>query len=394
MMSRTRGRILELQKMFLRAILMCLVLFGLVAPALVQAVDLTISFTGTGTGRVEGSDVPGTGPFFIFNTQTISFNGLDPLPSITLTAIPTGLGADQSEFSGWNGCTSTTANLCTVILDAAKTVTVTFNLVPENQAPTVDAGLDQTIAFPDSVLLNGTVNDDGLPDPGTLTILWEKVSGPGDVNFINAASEDTTAKFSAPGVYMLRLTANDGGKSDQDDVEITVTVVDLEGVTQNWDKKLDSTNGDANGCNSDRFTCLFGDTVVRDNETGLVWERDPDTGVRTWIHAISHCARREVGGRKGFHLPMLEQLATLVDSSNSDPTLPTGHPFLNVQSAEYWSATTDAGDPADAWVVGFGSGSMDVKGKANGVIHAWCARGGQAYDGQDVQSVIEALPGS
>lgn len=24
--------------------------------------------------------------------------------------------------------------------------------------------------------------------------------------------------------------------------------------------------------------------------------------------------------------------------------------------------------------------------------HAWCVRGGQAYDGQDVQEVIDALP--
>ncbi len=57
-----------------------------------------------------------------------------------------------------------------------------------------------------------------------------------------------------------------------DDLEgkIDTQATDLQGVTQNWDKKLDATNGEADGCNSDRFTCLFGDTVVRDNETGVV----------------------------------------------------------------------------------------------------------------------------
>ena len=41
---------------------------------------------------------------------------------------------------------------------------------------------------------------------------------------------------------------------------------DLSGVTQNWDKKLP---GDS------RFTVLpdFNNQAVRDNETGLVWER-------------------------------------------------------------------------------------------------------------------------
>jgi len=174
---------------------------------------------------------------------------------------------------------------------------------------------------------------------------------------------------------------------------------DLRGVTQNWDKKLDATNGDANGCNSNRFTCLWGDTAVRDNETGLVWDRDPDTNTRNWYVAISsHCGNREVGGRKGWSVPMREQLATLVDltgtgvDGNGDPLkLPDGNPFLNVQSASYWSATTAAANPSLALVVDFGNGVVSNGIKGNG-RHAWCVRGGQAYDGQDVQQVIDALP--
>lgn len=131
----------------------------------------------------------------------------------------------------------------------------------------------------------------------------------------------------------------------QTDVTNLSTEVDLRSVTQNWDKKLDATNGEPNGCNSDRFTCLFGETVVRDNETGLVWERDPDPNIRIWTSAIIHCATREVGGRKGWQLPLREQLASLVDTSNANPALPTGHPFLNVQPANYWSASTLAPFP-------------------------------------------------
>jgi hypothetical protein len=102
-------------------------------------------------------------------------------------------------------------------------VTVTVNPQPANQAPSVSAGPDQTITLPNSASLNGTVSDDGLPDPpGALTTSWSKVSGPGTVTFGNPAAIDTTALFTAAGSYVLRLTANDGGLSRSDDVAITV----------------------------------------------------------------------------------------------------------------------------------------------------------------------------
>jgi len=41
-------------------------------------------------------------------------------------------------------------------------------------------------------------------------ILWKQYSGPGTVTFGNAAQTNTTATFSAPGVYTLELSAADG----------------------------------------------------------------------------------------------------------------------------------------------------------------------------------------
>ena len=175
--------------------------------------------------------------------------------------------------------------------------------------------------------------------------------------------------------------------------ELLANDVDLRGVKQNWDKKLDSTNGDTNGCNSDRFTCLWGDTVVRDNETGLVWEQSPDPNPQfNWQGAISHCANREVGGRKGWSLPTREQLASLVDDDNS-PALPTDHPFDLDAVANYWSATTDALNPSFTWFVDFTNGFVFPLNK-DGIFkdRAWCVRGGQSYDGQDVLKVLEVLP--
>jgi hypothetical protein len=94
---------------------------------------------------------------------------------------------------------------------------------PVNAPPSVNAGPDQAINFPALALLDGTVSDDGLPNPpGTLTTTWSKLSGPGNVTFGNASAVDTTASFSASGVYVLRLTADDSQLSASDSITIRV----------------------------------------------------------------------------------------------------------------------------------------------------------------------------
>ena len=62
-----------------------------------------------------------------------------------------------------------------------------------NTAPVVDAGPDLTVTQPAAATLNGTVNDDGLPNPpGTVTATWSQVSGPGTTTFgnVNCAVDD------------------------------------------------------------------------------------------------------------------------------------------------------------------------------------------------------------
>lgn len=56
-----------------------------------------------------------------------------------------------------------------------------------------------------------------------MTILWTKVSGPGSVVFADATSPTTTVTFSTGGVYVLRLTADEGNGPLSDDVEIAVS---------------------------------------------------------------------------------------------------------------------------------------------------------------------------
>ena len=102
-------------------------------------------------------------------------------------------------------------------------MTVIVN-VAEDRAPVVDAGLPQSITLPAIASLTGSaVDEDGLPNPpGVLTNAWSKVSGIGTVTFGNPNALNTTATFSAKGVYVLKLESNDGAHVSFDEVTITV----------------------------------------------------------------------------------------------------------------------------------------------------------------------------
>ena len=134
-----------------------------------------------------------------------------------------------------------------------------------------------------------------------------------------------------------------------------------------------------------RFVVLtnWGSAAVLDKETGLVWERSPYQGALTWIDARSHCTNDvTVGQRKGWRLPSVHELNSLVDPYEVDaPTLPPGHPFLNIALGDgYWSETTVAGVFANVWIVQFfddGSGFKVAYLKSSAPYPlAWCVRGG------------------
>ncbi len=95
-----------------------------------------------------------------------------------------------------------------------------------NRAPQVNAGPDQSLSettVPVAVNLAGAASDDGLPNPpGTLAVAWSQVSGPGAVWFSDASRTNTTAYLPGAGVYVLRLTADDGAVQVSHDLTVTV----------------------------------------------------------------------------------------------------------------------------------------------------------------------------
>jgi RHS repeat-associated protein len=102
-------------------------------------------------------------------------------------------------------------------------VMVTVTAAPQNQPPTVFAGLNQTITLPQTtVYLNGSATDDGLPAGSHLTIVWSELSGPASVTFSNGAYPQTYAYFTMPGVYVVQLSANDTQYTSTSTVTVTV----------------------------------------------------------------------------------------------------------------------------------------------------------------------------
>lgn len=121
-----------------------------------------------------------------------------------------------------------------------------------------------------------------------------------------------------------------------------------------------------------RWIVSFSGRTVCDLDTNKTWEQHPLSAERNWDDSIAYCQNLGLGG--GWELPELDVLETLVDTNNSAPALPTGHPFDNVQSDRYWSATTHVGAPTFAWGVVFGNGFVFTLNKTL-TSFVWCVRG-------------------
>jgi hypothetical protein len=134
---------------------------------------------------------------------------------------------------------------------------------------------------------------------------------------------------------------------------------------------------------AERFVLVMGGEAVLDKETGLVWEQSPDTEERNWWVSFQHCFYKEVGNRMGWRAPTIEELASLLDKTQNDPALPSGHPFDSVQNsvlAKYWSFTTSIYSDRAFHVTFGGPGYVGVNDKTvEGYV--WCVRGGHGHDG-------------
>lgn len=120
--------------------------------------------------------------------------------NISTRAVNSISGSDENTFFEWD-------------LDPAGLVTgenIIAVEVHQSSSSSSDLGFDMA--------LRGSITS---PPPGA-TILWEKISGPGNATFSDSESLASSVTFDQPGTYVLRLNA---GLSYSDEVTITVNPV-------------------------------------------------------------------------------------------------------------------------------------------------------------------------
>jgi Protein of unknown function (DUF1566) len=181
--------------------------------------------------------------------------------------------------------------------------------------------------------------------------------------------------------YQAILNALSGVQAAVNSLQTKVETIQshLDRIPRAWSERLPA---------SERFQLIMGSVAVLDKETGLVWEQSPSAEA-DWVGAQIHCNNSTVGNRKGWRLPAIQELATLVDPTQFSPALPSGHPFSNVQVSQgYWSATNSPLNSSTAWFMNFQTGSASMAGAGAftsdklGSDRVWCVRGGQGINPQ------------
>ena len=114
--------------------------------------------------------------------------------------------------------------------------------------------------------------------------------------------------------------------------------------------------------------------TVTDLSTNLMWTKyDIDTNGDqeitledkvTWKKALEECEKLEHAGYEDWRLPTIKELHTLTDFSGDhyDPATDTTI-FLEFQIT-YWSSTTFASEPSEAWFINFWDGRTIMQDKS------------------------------
>lgn len=219
------------------------------------------------------SDIPDQTIFMNDNTGALAFTIGDAQTAAESLAVSgsssnTSLVPDENILFAGSGANRTvtvtpavnqsgTATITVTVSDGSLSANASFILTVTavNVAPVVSAGPDRNVVLPDTASLQGTVTDDGLPSGAVVMQTWSTVSGHGTVTIADPAAVHTTASFSIPGTYVLRLTASDGTLSAFDEMTVTVHAAGTTGPG-------DGGGGDDGDVGGSSSSCGFGNALA------------------------------------------------------------------------------------------------------------------------------------
>jgi len=144
-----------------------------------------------------------------------------------------------------------------------------------------------------------------------------------------------------------------------------------------------------------RFKANNAEGLALDRLTGLVWTTTSKTPGQAapaptgcaipgsqldWQQALDHVACLNSSsflGKTDWRLPNRKEMRSLADYSRSAPALPAGHPFSDLLTGDtFWSSTSDADRPDQAWAVNLVDGGLTSSQKTNaGILAVWPVTG-------------------
>jgi hypothetical protein len=111
--------------------------------------------------------------------------------------------------------------------------------------------------------------------------------------------------------------------------------------------------------------------VVRDNVTGLVWQRVVDGAGYTWSAAQTFCANLVLGGCDQWRLPTRIELVSILDYSRRSPAIDPAA-FPNTPPEAFWTLSIVAAKPIDAWWIDFGTTLVHDDGDVHAALRVRC----------------------
>lgn len=129
-----------------------------------------------------------------------------------------------------------------------------------------------------------------------------------------------------------------------------------------------------------------GEGVVIDQASGLSWSQNasPATFPMSWSEAFEYVAqlnRSRHNGIDNWRLPSRRELFSLISHQHINPALPEAHPFTDVFSGYYWTASACRRLADQAWYIHLGGGRI-YRGMKYGSYMLWPVAGPQPNKGQ------------
>ncbi|HEV3141521.1 MAG TPA: hypothetical protein VGY57_13440 [Vicinamibacterales bacterium] len=168
--------------------------------------------------------------------KEVAFGTLEPVEEITERIIMTRGGLNPGEEDPNKPPVVTIAPVANASAAAPVTLTalVTDDGLPKprealSTRPAGASSVGRGASATDATRIQAQANSNATPRARGLTVSWMEVRGPAKVTFEKATGlavvdgkATVTAKFAAPGMYVLRASANDGALTTKADVTVMV----------------------------------------------------------------------------------------------------------------------------------------------------------------------------